>query len=248
MPRLLALVLAAAVVPAAFAADRITGEPFATRSEVHAPHAMAATSHPLATQVAMDVMKAGGTAVDAAIADNAALGLMEPTGNGIGGDLFAIVWDPATRRLHGYNGSGRSPQGLAIEEFRRRGLDAIPARGPLPVSVPGAVDGWFALHGRFGRLPMAELLAPTIRYARQGHPVHEVIAHYWARSVPVLSEWPGFVEQFTIDGRAPAKGETWRNPNLADTLEKIAEGGRDAFYKGEIARTIDAYFREHGGF
>ncbi|NLG60086.1 MAG: gamma-glutamyltransferase [Gammaproteobacteria bacterium] len=248
MPRLLALVLAAAVVPAAFAADRITGEPFATRSEVHAPHAMAATSHPLATQVALDVMKAGGTAVDAAIAANAALGLMEPTGNGIGGDLFAIVWDPATRRLHGYNGSGRSPQGLAIEEFRRRGLDAIPARGPLPVSVPGAVDGWFALHGRFGRLPMAELLAPTIRYARQGHPVHEVIAHYWARSVPVLSEWPGFVEQFTIDGRAPAKGETWRNPNLADTLEKIAEGGRDAFYKGEIARTIDAYFREHGGF
>lgn len=248
MPRLLALVLAAAVVPAAFAADRITGEPFATRSEVYAPHAMAATSHPLATQVALDVMKAGGTAVDAAIAANAALGLMEPTGNGIGGDLFAIVWDPATRRLHGYNGSGRSPQGLAIEEFRRRGLDAIPARGPLPVSVPGAVDGWFALHGRFGRLPMAELLAPTIRYARQGHPVHEVIAHYWARSVPVLSEWPGFVEQFTIDGRAPAKGETWRNPNLADTLEKIAEGGRDAFYKGEIARTIDAYFREHGGF
>lgn len=248
MPRLLALVLAAAVVPAAFAADRITGEPFATRSEVHAPHAMAATSHPLATQVALDVMKAGGSAVDAAIAANAALGLMEPTGNGIGGDLFAIVWDPATRRLHGYNGSGRSPQGLAIEEFRRRGLDAIPARGPLPVSVPGAVDGWFALHGRFGRLPMAELLAPTIRYARQGHPVHEVIAHYWARSVPVLSEWPGFVEQFTIDGRAPAKGETWRNPNLADTLEKIAEGGRDAFYKGEIARTIDAYFREHGGF
>lgn len=248
MPRLLALVLAAAVVPAAFAADRITGEPFATRSEVYAPHAMAATSHPLATQVALDVMKAGGSAVDAAIAANAALGLMEPTGNGIGGDLFAIVWDPATRRLHGYNGSGRSPQGLAIEEFRRRGLDAIPARGPLPVSVPGAVDGWFALHGRFGRLPMAELLAPTIRYARQGHPVHEVIAHYWARSVPVLSEWPGFVEQFTIDGRAPAKGETWRNPNLADTLEKIAEGGRDAFYKGEIARTIDAYFREHGGF
>ncbi|NLC61019.1 MAG: gamma-glutamyltransferase, partial [Gammaproteobacteria bacterium] len=248
MHRLLAILLAGAALPGAIAADRITGESFATRSEVHAPHAMAATSHPLATQVALDVMKAGGSAVDAAIAANAALGLMEPTGNGIGGDLFAIVWDPATRRLHGYNGSGRSPQGLAIEEFRRRGLDAIPPRGPLPVSVPGAVDGWFALHGRFGRLPMAELLAPTIRYARQGHPVHEVIAHYWARSVPVLSEWPGFVEQFTIDGRAPAKGETWRNPNLADTLEQIAEGGRDAFYKGGIARTIDAYFREHGGF
>ena len=241
------LLLAAASLPA-LAADRITGEPFTTRSEVYAPQAMAATSHPLATQIALDVMKAGGSAVDAAIAANAALGLMEPTGNGIGGDLFAIVWDPGTRQLHGYDGSGRSPQALTMDEFRRRGLEAIPPRGPLPVSVPGAVDGWFALHGRFGRLPMADVLAPTIRYAREGHPVHEVIAHYWERSVPVLSEWPGFAEQFTIDGRAPRIGETWRNPNLAATLEKIAEGGRDAFYKGEIARTIDAYFQEHDGF
>lgn len=241
------LLLAAASLPA-LAADRITGEAFTTRSEVYAPQAMAATSHPLATQVALDVMKAGGSAVDAAIAANAALGLMEPTGNGIGGDLFAIVWDPGTRQLHGYDGSGRSPQALTMDEFRRRGLEAIPPRGPLPVSVPGAVDGWFALHGRFGRLPMADVLAPTVRYAREGHPVHEVIAHYWERSVPVLSEWPGFAEQFTIDGRAPRIGETWRNPNLAATLEKIAEGGRDAFYKGEIARTIDAYFQEHDGF
>lgn len=241
------LLLAAASLPA-LAADRITGEPFTTRSEVYAPQAMAATSHPLATQVALDVMKAGGSAVDAAIAANAALGLMEPTGNGIGGDLFAIVWDPRSQRLHGYDGSGRSPRALTLAEFQRRGLEAIPPRGPLPVSVPGAVDGWFALHGRFGRLPMADVLAPTIRYAREGHPVHEVIAHYWERSVPVLSEWPGFAEQFTIDGRAPRIGETWRNPNLAATLEKIAEGGRDAFYKGEIARTIDAYFRAHDGF
>src|SRR5690554_3170061 len=245
---LLAAALLACTTAAAGAADRITGEPFATRSEVYAPRAMAATSHPLATQVALDVMKAGGSAVDAAIAANAALGLMEPTGNGIGGDLFAIVWDPAGGKLHGYDGSGRSPQGLTLDEFRRRGLQSIPARGPLPVSVPGAVDGWFALHGRFGRLPMAELLASVIGYAREGHPVHEVIAHYWARSVPVLSEWPGFVEQFTIDGRAPRTGETWRNPNLADTLEKIAADGRDAFYSGDIARTIDAYFREHDGF
>ena len=241
------LLLAAASLPA-LAADRITGEPFTTRSEVYAPQAMAATSHPLATQVALDVMKAGGSAVDAAIAANAALGLMEPTGNGIGGDLFAIVWDPRSQRLHGYDGSGRSPRALTLAEFQRRGLEAIPPRGPLPVSVPGAVDGWFALHGRFGRLPMADVLAPTIRYAREGHPVHEVIAHYWERSVPVLSEWPGFAEQFTIDGRAPRIGETWRNPNLADTLEKIAAGGRDAFYQGEIARTIDAYFRAHDGF
>lgn len=234
--------------PLAAAADRITGAPFATRSEVYAPEAMAATSHPLATQIALEVMRAGGSAVDAAIAANAALGLMEPTGNGIGGDLFAIVWDPATQRLHGYDGAGRSPAALTLDEFRRRGLAEIPPRGPLPVTVPGAVDGWFALHARFGRLPMAEVLAPTIRYARNGHPVHEVIAHYWARSVPVLSEWPGFVEQFTIDGRAPGTGETWRNPHLADTLQALADGGRDAFYTGDIARTIDAYFREHGGF
>src|SRR5690606_4355202 len=228
----------------ALAADRITGEPFATRSEVYAPQAMAATSHPLATQIALDVMKAGGSAVDAAIAANAALGLMEPTGNGIGGDLFAIVWDPRTQRLHGYNGSGRSPRALTIDEFRRRGLDAIPPRGPLPVSVPGAVDGSVALRDRFGRLPLAEALAPTTRSAREGPPAHGRIAPYWARSVPVLAEWPGFSEQFTIDGRAPATGETWRNPNLANTLEQLAEGGRDAFSRGDIARTIDAYFRE----
>ncbi len=242
-------VLCAALLPlAAGAADRITGELFATRSEVIAPHAMAATSHPLATQIALDVMKQGGSAVDAAIAANAALGLMEPTGNGIGGDLFAIVWDPKTRKLYGYNGSGRSPKSLTLEEFQRRGLKDIPPLGPLPVSVPGAVDGWFALHGRFGRLPMADNLAPAIRYAREGHPVHEVIAYYWDRSVPRLSQFPGFKEQFTIDGRAPRKGELWKNPNLADTLQKIADGGRDAFYKGAIARTIDAYFKANGGF
>ena len=243
------LVLATAPV---LAADRITGETFATRSEVHAPHAMAATSHPLATQVALDVMKAGGSAMDAAIAANAALGLMEPTGNGIGGDLFAIVWDPATQRLHGYNGSGRSPMGLAAAEFERRGLADIPSHGPLPVTVPGAVDGWFALHGRFGKRTMAQNLAPAIRYAREGHPVHETIAYYWARSVPRLSEWPGFSGQFTVaddEGRrAPRTGETWKNPNLADTLQALADGGRDAFYKGDIARTIDAFFKANDGF
>lgn len=246
-PLLLAGALLCSVLPA-IAADRITGHSFATRSEVMAPQAMAATSHPLATQIALDVLKAGGSAVDAAIAANAALGLMEPTGNGIGGDLFAIVWDPKTQKLHGYNGSGRSPRSLTLAEFRRRGLSEIPAHGPLPVSVPGAVDGWFALHERFGKLPMADNLAPTIAYARNGHPVHEVIAHYWERSVPRLSPFPGFVEQFTIDGRAPRKGEMWRNPYLANTLQAIADGGRDAFYKGDIARTIDTYFKQHDGF
>ncbi|MBB6598095.1 gamma-glutamyltransferase [Luteimonas sp. MC1825] len=247
-------VLLACLASPATAADRVTGQAFATRSEVYAPHAMAATSHPLATQVALDVMKAGGSAVDAAIAANAALGLMEPTGNGIGGDLFAIVWDPGTRKLHGYNGSGRSPQALTAAEFERRGLTDIPPHGPLPVTVPGTVDGWFALHGRFGRRTMAENLAPAIRYAREGHPVHEVIAYYWDRSVPRLSKWPGFSEQFTVAGapgegrRAPRTGETWKNPNLADTLQAIADGGRDAFYKGDIARTIGAYFAANDGF
>ncbi|AWV08803.1 gamma-glutamyltransferase [Marilutibacter maris] len=257
LPRLAltALVLALPLTAtfAAVAADRITGATFATRSEVYAPHAMAATSHPLATQIALDTMKDGGSAVDAAIAANAALGLMEPTGNGVGGDLFAIVWDPKTSKLYGYNGSGRSPKSLTLAEFQRRGLSAVPPHGPLPVSVPGAVDGWFALHERFGRRPIADDLAPAIRYAREGHPVHETIAYYWDRSVPVLSKWPGFAEQFTVDDgaggrRAPRTGEMWRNPNLADTLQKIADGGRDAFYKGEIARSIDAYFKANGGY
>ncbi|KQZ59226.1 MULTISPECIES: gamma-glutamyltransferase [unclassified Lysobacter] len=245
---LLCALFAAGHAAPAPAADRVTGKPFATRSEVYAPHAIAATSHPLATQIALDVMKQGGSAVDAAIAANAALGLMEPTGSGIGGDLFAIVWDPKTQKLYGYNGSGRSPKSLSLAEFRKRGLSDVPSYGPLPVTVPGAVDAWFALHERFGRKPMADDLAPAIRYAREGHPVHEVIAYYWNASVPRLSKWPGFKEQFTIDGRAPRTGETWKNPNLAATLEKIANGGRDAFYKGDIARTIDAYFKANDGY
>ncbi|MCW0412110.1 gamma-glutamyltransferase [Xanthomonas sacchari] len=244
----LTLALALATSVPAQAADRITGQPFATRSEVIAPHAMAATSQPLATQIALETMREGGSAVDAAIAANAALGLMEPTGNGVGGDLFAIVWDPKTQKLYGYNGSGRSPKALTLAEFQRRGLKEIPATGPLPVSVPGAVDGWFALHERFGRRTMAQNLAPAIRYARDGHPVAETIAYYWDRSVPRLSQYPGFKEQFTIDGHAPRKGELWKNPNLANTLQQIADGGRDAFYKGPIARTIDAYFKANGGF
>lgn len=250
MRRTSVLLLSALLIatPPLLGADRITGQPFATRSEVIAPHAMAATSQPLATQVALDVMKAGGSAADAAIAANAALGLMEPTGNGVGGDLFAIVWDPKTQKLYGYNGSGRSPKSLTLAEFQRRGLKDIPPTGPLPVSVPGAVDGWFALHERFGRRPMADNLAPAIRYAREGHPVAETIAYYWDRSVPRLSQYPGFKEQFTVDGHAPRKGELWKNPNLANTLQQIADGGRDAFYKGPIARTIDAYFKANGGF
>lgn len=230
------------------AADRVTGKPFATRSEVIAPHGMVATSHPLATQIGLDILKGGGSAVDAAIAANAALGLMEPTGCGIGGDLFAIVWDAKSQQLHGYNGSGRSPRGLSLAWFQQQGYESIPPHGPLPVSVPGAVDGWFALHQRFGRKPMAELLAPAIDYARQGYPVTELISYYWRRSVPVLERWPGFSEQFTRDGEGPRTGQLWRNPNLARTLETIGRDGRDAFYKGAIARAIANYMQANGGF
>jgi len=234
--------------PSPVAADRVTGKPFATRSEVIAPHGMAATSHPLATQVALDILQRGGSAVDAAIAANAALGLMEPTGNGIGGDLFAIVWDAQTEKLYGLNASGRSPRSLSLEWFVENGHTTIPRYGPLPVSVPGAVDGWFELHGRFGRLPMKEILQPTIEYARNGHPVHETIVFYWAVNLERLAEYPGFVEQMTIDGRVPEKGEMWKNPNLANTLERLANEGRDVFYKGDIARTIGEYMQANGGF
>jgi gamma-glutamyltranspeptidase / glutathione hydrolase len=230
------------------AADRLTDSRFATRSEIIAPHAMAATSQPLATQIALDVMKAGGSAVDAAIAANAALGLMEPTGNGIGGDLFAIVWDPKTKKLHGYNGSGRSPQTLTMAEFEKRNLQEIPSFGPLPVTVPGAVDAWFALHQRFGKRSMAQNLAPAIQYARQGFPVSDVIAHYWRLSVPRLQSYPGFVEQFTVDGKGPNKGQMWKNPHLAQTLETLSKKGRKGFYQGEIADLIGRYFKAHGGF
>ena len=247
-PRIVLALLVALPAAHVHAADRVTGAEFATRSEVIAEHGMAATSQPLATQIAVDILQAGGSAVDAAIAANAALGLMEPTGNGIGGDLFAIVWDAKTSKLYGYNGSGRSPKSLTLDEFRKRGLTDIPPHGPLPVSVPGTVDGWFALHGKFGKLPMKTVLAPAIRYAREGFPVSEVIAYYWGRSVPLLSKWPGYAEQFTIDGRAPEKGEIWKNPNLGNTLEALARDGRDAFYQGRIARTIDAYFKANGGF
>ncbi|MCC7255882.1 MAG: gamma-glutamyltransferase [Dokdonella sp.] len=243
------LIFAAALITcSAQAGDRITGKPFATRSEVIATHGMVATSHPLATQVGLDVLKRGGSAVDAAIAANAALGLMEPVSNGVGGDLFAIVWDAKTKKLYGYNGSGRSPKSLTLAWFKEHGYSAIPPLGPLPVSVPGAVDGWFALHGRFGKLPMKDVLAPTIAYAREGFPVTELIAHYWALSVPKLAKFPGFTEQFTLAGKAPAKGEIWKNPNLADTLQAIARGGRDAFYKGRIAHTIADYIKAQGGF
>ena len=230
------------------AMDRITGAAFASRSEVYAVNGMAATSQPLATQVAVDILKQGGSSVDAAIAANAMLGLVEPTGSGIGGDLFAIVWSAKEQRLYGLNASGRSPASLTLEMLKAKGLEQLPPYGPLPVSVPGAVDGWYELHDKFGKLPMKDNLAPAIHYAREGFPVSELIAFYLARSGDKLAKYPGFKETYMPGGRMPAVGELFRNPALANSYEKIAKGGRDVFYKGEIARSIAAYMQQQGGY
>lgn len=228
--------------------DRTTGEPFATRSEVIAKHGMAATSHPLATQVAIDILKSGGNAVDAAIAANATLGLMEPTGCGIGGDLFAIVWIEEKQKLYGLNASGRSPLSLSLKELKKQCGEEIPAYGPLPVSVPGCVDGWFELHSRFGNLSMKRLLEPATDYAEEGFPVTEVIADGWQSGAKRLQKYPGFKQTYMPLGRAPRKGEIFKNPYLARTLKTIGNEGRDAFYKGDIAKTIAKYMQEQGGY
>lgn len=235
--------------------DRPIGQPFASRSPVIAQHGMAATSQPLASQVAIDVLKQGGNAIDAAIAANAALGLMEPTGCGIGGDLFAIVWDPTTRQVYGLNASGRAPRGLTLADLQQRlqGRTSIPVRGALSVSVPGAVDGWFELHARFGSLPMADVLAPVIAYAQDGFPLSPIIAADWAANVEAfensddLEEIDNFRRTFLIDGKAPVAGQVFQNRDLARTYTLLAEGGRDAFYKGELADVMDGYMQRIGG-
>ena len=239
--------------------DRLTGLPHATRAVVMAPNGAAATSQPLATQAALDILRRGGSALDAAIAANAVLGLVEPTGSGLGGDLFALVWDPAEKKLLAYNGSGRSPAGLSLEEARARvGKNGyLPRFGAVAASVPGCVDGWFALHSRFGRLPMAELLAPAIGYARGGFPLTPLISAYWRAFMGtvislgakgVIEETDNARATFTRDGMGPGAGERWINPDLARTYEMLAAGGRAAFYTGEIARTFDAYMRRIGGW
>ena len=238
--------------------DRVINAPWATRSPVLAVNGMAATSHPLATQVAIDILQSGGTAMDAAIAANAAIGLMEPTGNGIGGDLFAIVWDPKSKKLHGLNGSGRSAKGQTLAQLKEKIGDQthIPHWGTLPVTVPGTIDAWFELHDKFGKLPMAKNLAPAIRYAKQGFPVTEVIAYYMGiyqqryeklHRAGEIEEIANYRATFLVDGKAPKEGEIFKNPDLANTLEHVAKGGRDAFYKGDIAKTMDAYFKRIGG-
>jgi gamma-glutamyltranspeptidase/glutathione hydrolase len=245
--------------------DRYSGRVWATRSPVIARHGMAATAQPLATEIAIDVLKKGGTAMDAAIAANAALGVMEPISCGVGGDLFAIVWDPRTRKLYGYNASGTAPAGRDLARMTAEAKAAaarmgvpyagrVPLYGSLSVTVPGAVDGWFALHDRFGRLSMADVLAPAIGYAREGFPVTQMIAQNWKRNfglfadnAPIIEDLANARATFMIGDHTPAEGEIFRNPDLAATYETLARGGRDAYYKGAIAKTADAYFRRIGG-
>jgi len=233
---------------AIYSQDRVTGHDFATRSEVIARNGMAATSQPLATQVALDILKKGGTAIDAAIAADAVLGVVEPTGSGVGGDIFAIIWSADKGKLYGLNGSGRSPRSLKLEYFRDNGFEFIPSYGPLPVSVPGCVDGWFEMHDMFGHLPMKDVLQPAITYAREGFPVTEVIAEEMKKGTALLKEYPNIKEVYMPSGKAPVKGEVFKNPLLANTLEKIVKGGRYEFYRGTIARDIAAFMKKEGGF
>ena len=228
--------------------DRITGEQFASRSEVIGQHGMVATSHPLATQIGIDVLKKGGTAIDAAIAANIALGLMEPTGSGIGGDLFAIVWDAEEQKLFGLNASGPAPQSISLDYFKQQKLAKIPPFGPLPVTVPGAVDGWVKLHEKFGNQSFASLFEPTIDYAKKGHPVTETIAYYLDRSKEIFKQYPNFPDVWMKDGETTRKGDIFKNPQLANTLEIIAEKGRAGFYEGEVAKTIADFIQAQGGF
>ncbi len=236
------------------AGGRPVGAPW-SRSPVYAEHGMAATAQPLASQVAIDILKAGGNAVDAAIAANATLGLMEPTGNGVGGDLFAIIWDPKTEKLYGLNASGRSPMGRSYDDLREKLGDqtTIPVFGSLPVSVPGTVDGWFELHEKFGKLPMRKILEPAIDYAEKGFPVSPVIAYYFDFGLKRFDRNMGDIEEFDnaratyFANGAPKAGDIFKNPDLGKTYRTIAKKGRDGFYKGPIAQTIDAYMKRIGG-
>jgi len=228
--------------------DRVTGEDFTSRSEVIAAHGMVASSHPLATQIGLEILKQGGSAVDAAIAVNAALGLMEPTGNGIGGDLFAIVWDAKSKKLYGLNASGPAPKKLSLEYFQKNNLSEYPEFGPLPVTVPGAVAGWSELHKKFGKLPIKRLFKPTIAYAREGFPVTETIAYYFALNKQRFQDYPNFKEVWMANGDVPKTGEIFKNPALGNTLETLANKGLSEFYTGDIARITADFIQAQGGF
>ena len=229
-----------------FAYDRITGLPFASRSEVIGQNGMAATSHPLATQTAIDVLKSGGNAIDAAIAANAVLGLVEPTGCGIGGDLFAIVWDEKTNQLYGLNSSGPASEKMSIDYVNQQGFKKIPAYGALPVTVPGAVAGWSALHDKFGKLPFENLFDNAIDYANDGFPVTELIAYYLDRSSSVFQDYENFSSVWMPSGSTPKKGEIFKNPLLAKTYQAIAKTNGKSFYEGSTADEIISILNENG--
>jgi gamma-glutamyltranspeptidase/glutathione hydrolase len=233
---------------AMFSQDRPYGKLWATRSQVIAQNGMAATSNPLSTQVALDVLKAGGNAIDAAIAANAMEGVVEPHVNGIGGDLFAIVWDAKTKKLYGLNGSGRSPKSLTLAEFKKRGLNYIPSTGPLPVSVPGCVDAWFELHKKFGSMPMSKVLEKAVSYARNGFPVHGEFASALTKVQANYGKYPNVDKHYYPNGKVAGEGDIFKNPNLGNTLERLGKEGRDVFYKGDMAKTMDTFMKKNGGF
>ena len=237
--------------------DRPVGASFASRTAVYGLSGAAGTAHPLATQAGIDMLKRGGSAVDAAIAINACLGLLEPTANGIGGDVYAMIWDPKTKKLAGLAGSGKSPRGLDLATVRSRARGGtLPAYGAISVSVPGTVDGWWTMHQRYGKLPWKDLFEPVIAHAEAGAPVPDLIAYYMRRSLAGFRQPGRGIEEIDNalrtyglnDGKGPMAGQVFRNPDLARTFRLVAEGGRDAFYAGEIARTIDAYFKRIGGW
>lgn len=228
--------------------DRPTEPRWQSRSVVMSRHGMVASSHPQAAQTGLDVLRNGGSAVDAAIAVNAMLGVVEPMSCGIGGDLFAIVWDAKTQQLYGLNASGRSPLQIRREELLQRGLKQIPDHGPLSWSTPGCVDGWWVLHQKFGQVKWDSLLAPAIQTAEEGYPVSEIIAQSWQASAKRLSEWPDSARVFLPDGKAPAAGEIARLPELAASYRLIAAHGRDAFYQGKIAEEIVRFSEANGGY
>ena len=241
-----ALVLIVSLTRPAGAAAAVRGG--SSRSVVYARHGMVCAAQPLAVQAGVEVLQAGGSAVDAAIAVNACLALMEPTSCGPGGDLFAIVWDPKAGRLVGLNASGRAPLALTIEKVPPEPDGTIPLYSPYAWTVPGCVDGWFELHAKYGRLPLSRVLQRAIRYAEEGFPLSPVIASDWARGAARFKDMPGFAEVFMPGGQAPREGEIFKNPALAKTLRLLAEKGRDAYYRGPIAEALVRYSQAHGGF
>ncbi len=236
--------------------DRPVGAAFASRSAVYGRHGAAGSAHQLATLAGIDILRKGGSAADAAIAMNACLGFLEPTACGIGGDFYLLMWDPKAKEVQGLAASGRSPRGLALDTVRSRAKNGvIPSHGAVTVSVPGAVDGWWTLHQRHGKLKWAELFEPAIAYASEGAPVPAVVAEYLYWGIRGLKRTDRGVEEsvnalrtYAPGGEAPKEGQIFRNPDLARTYRMIAQGGRDAYYDGPIADTIERYFKRIGGW